>query len=164
MAILAGLMLNVSAMAQTDGAKNGCRHHADGKEMIQIRTNRMVEKYGLNNSQAKKLLELNTEYAGKIGPMCGGRGRFGRGMHPGFGGPKMKPADSAARPQRPNKEQMEAARKQMRERMDAYRDKLKKLMTAEQYQKYEADMQQMRNRRGLQGTHGKREIRTEQNH
>ena len=61
-------------------SKGKCK---DKAEMVRCQTQRMVEKYGLNEEQAARLQALNEEYAGKL-PRPGMRGP---GMRPGPGGP-----------------------------------------------------------------------------
>ena len=59
-------------------SKGKCK---DKAEMVRCQTQRMVEKYGLNEEQAARLQALNEEYAGKL-PKPGMRGP---GMRPGPG-------------------------------------------------------------------------------
>ena len=67
----AAILMSASALAQTDNAPQ----QPDQAEMIKQRTENTVKQYGLNEDQAKQLLELNTKYADKM-PM--GFGRMGR--------------------------------------------------------------------------------------
>ena len=114
MALIAATMISGSAMAQ-DENKDGQR--PDPKEMIQKRTDAVVEKYGLDEAQAAKLLELNTEYAEKM-PMMGGRGGRQGGPQggPGQGGPQGGPQgpqgerpDSVGQPPMPQPQPADSA-------------------------------------------------------
>ena len=67
----AAILMSASALAQTDNAPQQ-RSEADQAEMIKQRTENTVKQYGLNEDQAKQLLELNTKYADKM-PMGFGR-------------------------------------------------------------------------------------------
>ncbi len=142
--IAVALTFAVSASAQDNAQKQGERPKFNKTEMVQKHTNRMVERYGLNDEQAKQLLQLNTTYGGQMMGMPGGRGpRPGR---PGQGGPEGGPqgAPDSAQHQRPSKEQMEAMRKEMDTKRAAYNAELKKILTEEQYAKYEADQKNFR--------------------
>ena len=75
----AAVLMGTTAMAQ------GERPQFDRTEMIKQRTDQMVEKYKLNETQAKQLLELNTKNAEAMGPMMG-MGRMGGGRPGGMGG------------------------------------------------------------------------------
>lgn len=132
--MVAALTLTVSAGAQSQD--NQQRQRPSKTEMIQKRTDRMVERYGLNKEQAELLLKVNTTYEGQF--MGGPRGPRMRGQ----GQPPMR-RDSVER-QRPSKEQMEAMRKEMTAKMDAYKAEVKKIMTEEQFAKYEADLKSFR--------------------
>lgn len=58
----AALMVCIGANAQDDSKqKKEQRQRPDQAAMIQERTDRMAEKYGLDEAQKAKLLELNTE-------------------------------------------------------------------------------------------------------
>ena len=92
----------------------------------------MVEKYGLNKKQAKKLLELNARYAGKMSPMEGCDRCFNKGKRPDDGSQPPLLRDSMPRPPRPDSEAMQAEHKEMQENMAAYRSELKEIMTEEQ--------------------------------
>ena len=125
--------------------------------MIQERTDRMAEKYGLDEAQKAKLLELNTEYSGKMGP-----GRKGPGG-PGGRGPRMDRPDARRdtarlnkgdRPARPmrerpeltegQKQEMEARKKEMEAGKTAYEEALKGILTEDQFQAYKKDQERQR--------------------
>ena len=130
----AAILMSASALAQTDNAPQQ-RSEADQAEMIKQRTENTVKQYGLNEDQAKQLLELNTKYADKM-PMGFGR-MGGRGGRRGGGQMPQMTDEQRAR--------MEEMRKQMTETREAYNKELEKIMTPEQFKKYQEDQQ---NRRG----------------
>lgn len=133
--VVAALALTTSASAQNDN-DNQKRQRPNKTEMIQKRTDSMVERYGLNKEQAAQLLKVNTTYDGQM--MGGPRARR-------MGGPGQPPErrDSVER-QRPSKEQMETMRKEMETKKEAYKAEVKKIMTEEQFAKYEEDLKNFR--------------------
>ena len=136
MAAVAALMLSAQAMAQTNETE-GAKPKIDKTEMLKRHTDRMAKTYGLDEAQTAKLLQLNTIYAGKFGPM----GRPGMGpRRPGMGRPEGGEGTDSVRRRRPSREDMEKHMKEMRANMEAYNKELKGIMTSEQYAKYEADM------------------------
>ena len=139
MAITAALMMSASAMAQDNNNQQVReRRQMNPVEMTKRRTDETVKAYGLNEEQAKQLLELNTKFAGKLGPRGGmrpGRGMGGRdGRARGERPDSMRPGP---RPQREGMPNME----DMRKNMEEYDAELKKIMTEEQYNAYQADRQ-----------------------
>ena len=136
------LCFSLSAACVMAQDNNG-RKKLDKSEIIQKRTDRMVEKYGLDEKQAKDLLELNTQYAdkmfmgGRVGPMKGMRRDRANN-------------DSVLVKERPSKEQIEAMMKTMNETREAYNNGLKKIMTDDQFSKYEEDQKKMMKRRPRQ--------------
>lgn len=159
MMIAVGLMTGVMAMAQ--GNQPCCKDNCckgkgkDKTEMVRCKTQRMVEKYGLNEDQAARLQALNEEYAGKLPTP----GMHGPGMRPGPGGhgkgflpdegfkpkegerPQMTEEQKAAR-----KAAMEKRREEMkkifeeREKAQAeYDAALKKILTRKQFKAYMKD-------------------------
>ena len=140
----AATMMMTAAMAQDDNQQNRQeRRRMDPTEMLQRRTERTVKDYGLNETQAKQLLELNKKYADKMGPGMGGMRQGGRGMRGGRdnGGPGRGERPQMTEEQR---KQMEANRKQMEESRKEYDAELQKIMTPEQYKAYQADMEKRR--------------------
>lgn len=139
------LTVSVSANAQENEQK---RKAPSKEEMAQNMTDRMVSKYGLSDKQKTKLLELNKEYADKM-------------PRPHRGGPRggnFKKNDSktdantgASQQARPSKEEMDKKMEQMKQNREAYNTKLKKIMTDEQYKKYNEDQQKQRPPRGPRG-------------
>jgi hypothetical protein len=150
-AVMATLMVSSYALAQESDSKTTVTKK-DKTEMVQNMTNRMVSRYGLNETQAKSLLELNKEYSGKIGPMGGGHhgprpgsnnsGNSGKGELQGGNMQNMENGNMGDN-QRPSKEQMESRMKEVKANMEAYEKGLKSIMTDEQYTKYEQDKQNM---------------------
>ena len=155
LALAAAMMMSASAMAQE--AQQQQPRQMDMGEMAKMRTEQMVKDYGLNEEQAAKLLELNTEFQTKI-PM------MGRGMRGGQRGGQR--AENGERPQRtqmgqggerPQRQQMgqggERPRmnfEEMQKNMEAYQAGLEKIFTEEQMAKYKENMQN-RMQRGQRG-------------
>ena len=86
---------------------------------------------------------MNTNFADKLPYMGGprqmgqrGRNGNGRGMRQGQNADGNSGASEQVR-QRPSREEMEARMKEMRENMDAYNAELKKILTEEQFKKYQ---------------------------
>lgn len=140
MTMVAALMLTATAMAQENNGRREGRNF-DPAEMAKAQTERMVQEYGLNEAQKAKLLELNTQYAGKM--RMGGRGGQRGGQR--FGGPQGGNQQGGMQQgERPSREQMEARMKEMRENREAYNAELKNILTEEQFSKYEeAEKQRM---------------------
>jgi hypothetical protein len=156
MALTATLMMATAASAQ-DNKQQRPERRMDPSEMIQKRTDNTVKTYGLNEDQAKKLLELNKKYADKMGPRMGGpRGgrRGGPGMRPD-GQTGASPRGGNGEGRRPElteeqRKQMEARRQEMNETMKQYDAELKTIMTEDQYKAYQADRQK-RMQEGFRG-------------
>jgi len=160
MTIAAMMLLSTAAMAQGNFPQGNFPQNGQGfdqKEMIQRRTDRTVQQYGLNAEQAKQLLSLNTKYADMMGPRGGQRGQRGQGARPQ--GNRQRPAqgDSIRQPR--------GQRPEMNEQMKAYEEELQKIMTPEQYKAYQADREKMRQNmgRGMGGQRGQRPQRPQQN-
>ena len=146
MAIAATLMMSGSMFAQEseNGDKNPMEK-PDKTEMVKKRTDETARRYGLNDEQAAKLLDLNTRYAEKMGP----RGpRMGRHHAPGGQRPdsiksgKMKPQKGElkkAHMKGEGQQVMKGGREDMRKNMEEYDAELQTIMTAEQYEAYKAD-------------------------
>lgn len=153
--------MSATAMAQDEGQQRGPQQRRmDPVEMAKQRTNFTVERYGLDSLQAAKLLDLNTRYAGKMGP---GPRQWRRGGAPGQGPQRgdrrgQQPADTLQAP--PTGDQP-VDRRQI---MEAYEAELKQILTPEQFEQYRADMQQrmQQGRRG-QGPRGQRPQRPRRN-
>lgn len=82
LAIAAAMMISATTMAQENNDSVNRRPRMDMTEMVKQRTDETVQRYGLNEEQAAKLLELNTKYAGQMRPGRGMRRGGGRGMAP----------------------------------------------------------------------------------
>ena len=159
------VMTMTAAQAQGDNNQaNGERQRMDRTEMLKRRTDDAVKKYGLNEEQAAKLLQLNTKYADTMGRGMGGQrgGRRG-GARPAhnFGGGN----NGGGMGQRPEmtdemRAQMEKMRKEREESQKKYDEELQTIMTPDQYKAYKADQEEMRrnfgNRRGGGGPRGQR--------
>ena len=147
--MVAAIMMSTSAFAQMGAPQQ--LSPEEQKEMIKQRTDETVKQYGLNEDQAKQLLDLNTKYAdkmpmgfGRMGGRRGGgqggpQGGFGGGApQGGFGGGQMPQMTDEMRAR------MEEMRKQMTETREAYNKELEKIMTPEQFKKYTEDQQSRR--------------------
>ena len=141
MTIVAAVMFSSAAMAQ-DQEKGKKK-----EEMAKHRTEKMVKDYDLNESQAAKLLELNTKYADKMRPHRGPRGPHG--PH-GMKGQRPEPPKGdmkGERPEPPTKEmkaEMEKKRAEMEKEQKAYDAELQKILTPDQYKLYQHHMQKHR--------------------
>ena len=149
LAMIAMVTMSLSAMAQ-DTAQ--VRRQFNPEQMAKMRTDAVVKKYGLNDDQAKKLLDLNTRFAGKIRPMgpMGGQRRGGQRMQ-GDRPQRMNPDSLRAQGQRRGQGQRGGGfnREEMQKNMEDYNNELKAILTPEQYEAYQKDEQQ--NRRQFNG-------------
>lgn len=144
MAFAALVMMSSAAMAQKNDTTKAAR--PDRTEIIKKRTEAVALRYGLNEEQKAKLLELNTKYDGRM--RMGAPGRGDRRMRPVMREP-MKKADIkgdsvAGRPAKADggkNMKRPVPRKPMANGMQQYDEELKTIMTEEQYTKYKADMQ-----------------------
>lgn len=147
--MIAMVTMSFSAMAQ-DTAQ--VRRQFNPEQMAKMRTDAVVKKYGLNDDQAKKLLDLNTRFAGKIRPMgpMGGQRRGGQRMQ-GDRPQRMNPDSLRAQGQRRGQGQRGGGfnREEMQKNMEDYNNELKAILTPEQYEAYQKDEQQ--NRRQFNG-------------
>ena len=131
MTLLAAVVVSTAAVAQNKDDNKSPQDNNRRQEMVKHRTDRLVKDYQLNDQQARQLLELNTKYADKMRP-----------HHPRHHGPHgMK----GQRPEPPKGDRQDR-RKEMDETMKAYEAELQKIMTPEQFKKYQADMQQRRDK------------------
>jgi hypothetical protein len=147
--MIAMVTMSLGAMAQ-DTAQ--VRRQFNPEQMAKMRTDAVVKKYGLNDDQAKKLLDLNTRFAGKIRPMgpMGGQRRGGQRMQ-GDRPQRMNPDSLRAQGQRRGQGQRGGGfnREEMQKNMEDYNNELKAILTPEQYEAYQKDEQQ--NRRQFNG-------------
>lgn len=171
--MVAMMLLSINAMAQeADKQGKGEFKPMDRTEMVQKRTEATVKKYGLNEEQAAKLLQLNNKYADQMGPMGGGP-RMGRrgGMPPRMANDSLREqrqrrmistdslkADRQSRPDRRGGFNPEAGRKAF----EAYDTELKAILTPEQYEAYKADQKKQFEGR-MNGPRGNRPHRDNQN-
>lgn len=100
--------------------------------MIQERTDRMAEKYGLDEAQKAKLLELNKKYSFR---MERPEGRKQERM-------RQRPALDEKK-----KLEFEARMKEMQARREAYEEALKGILTEDQYKAYQKDQEHRKGRR-----------------
>ena len=131
-------------------AQNGERREG-GREPRQFTPEQMTEnlagRLNLNDDQKAKLLELNTEYKDVVfgGQRFGGRN----------GGDRPQRNENAGEGQRPQRPQLtEEQRAQWQERMkkrQEYEEKLKSILTEEQYKQYQEMRPQRGQRRGGNG-------------
>lgn len=138
-AIIAAITVSTSVMAQNEEGRRPERQRMDKTEMVKRQTDRMVNEYGLNEAQAAQLQELNASYFDKMPRMNGPRRG---GQRPEMGGRRNADGATGATVQvenreRPSREQMEARMKEMRANQEAYEGELKKIMTEEQFAKYQ---------------------------
>ena len=154
MMMAAAVLMGTAAMAQ---GNNGQRPQIDRTEMIKQRTDQMVEKYKLNETQAKQLLELNTQNADLMGRgmgmgrMGGQGGRRGGGQGaPQMGGGQGAPQMGGGGFQMTDemRAQFEEMRKQREENQKKYDAELEKILTPEQFKSYQKDMEEQRAQRG----------------
>lgn len=125
--LLLTAMLAIATLGFTASAQN---HNRPEKPSPEQSTEWMAKQLGLDDAQKAKVTELNKEYSDIM---------FG-----GFGGPRGGNAgprhnhDNAQHGQRPElTEEQKAAFQQMQNKRQEYNDKLKEILTADQYAKYE---------------------------
>lgn len=144
-ALTAALCMSTATMATTFRQDNKQRQMPTTEQRVQHRTDRMAKRYGLDKSQTAQLLQLNTEFEGKMGP------RRHHGPRPDGQQPprdvkkdKNRMHQNGQRPEhkgpRPNTEMME----KMKANRDAYNQKLKAIMTPKQYEQYMKDEAEMK--------------------
>ena len=132
---MAALMLGIVANAQGHRGSwqdRPQRERPDEATMIQERTDRMAEKYGLDEAQKAKLLELNKEYSFRME-------RPEDRQHERM---RQKPALDEKK-----KLEFEARMKEMQSRREAYEEALKGILTEDQYQAYQKDQEHRKGRR-----------------
>ena len=147
---LAAMMMSIVASAQDNQGQAPQRPQMDRGEMAKQRTEQMVKEYGMNEEQAAKLLQVNTDFFEKM-PMMGRGPRGGqRGNNPRMGGqrPERNDQQNGQRPDRPmmNREQMQKA-------MENYNTELQKIMTPEQFKLYQENLEKRRS----EGPRGRRD-------
>ena len=128
------------SMAQTADQRQG-QGRMSREDMVKHRTEQMQQRYGLDETQTAKVLELNTKFMGQM-PMGGRRGDFRNNPRPAGGDNKRPQGD---RP-RFTPEQREARMKEMQANHEAYEKELQGILTTDQYAKYQEDIKTMRQR------------------
>lgn len=129
------LVMAMGANAQCENGK--CCDKKDDANRVERRTQDMAKRYGLSSKQEKKLLALNKEYDGKLA-FHGARPHHG---HPGMKRGKAEGQDvqkkTAMKRMPASPEKME----QMKKAREEYNTKLKGIMKADQYAKYQKDQE-----------------------
>ncbi len=142
LALCAVFTFAIGANAQNDSKKE--RKQPTNEEMVKHQTDRMAERLDLNDKQKAELLKLNTEYFGKMRPQMQPRG------------PRKDMKKDGQKRERPTEAQMKEMRKKYEEGRKKYNSDLKKILTDEQFSKYEKMQQDMKKRRGQRdGRQGK---------
>ena len=152
------LMTMTSVQAQDDNnSARGERRQFDRTEMLKRRTDETVKKYGLNEEQAAKLLELNTKYAGKMGAGMGAPrdGRRG-GARPDAGRDRNRQQGQRPGLTEEQRQNMEKQRAERQAAMEQYAAELQAIMTPEQYEAYKADMEKNARQGGQRGNGSRR--------
>ena len=122
------LIAAVSINASAQNEQGGRRPRMDRTEWAKRRTERMVQKYGLNEKQAAALKELNEK---QMMP----RGNGQRPQRP-EGAPAPRPEGQGPRPGG-----------NWQEMQKQYNEELQKIMTADQFKAYTEDMEKRRQER-----------------
>ena len=143
MTLLAAVVVSTAAVAQNKDDNKSPQDNNRKQEMVKHRTDRLVKDYQLNDQQARQLQELNTKYADKMRPHHPRH----HGPH-GMKGQRPEPPKGDKKGERPEppKGDRQDRRREMDETMKAYEAELQKIMTPEQFKKYQADMQQRRDK------------------
>ena len=124
------LIAAASVVASAQNEQGGNRRPSmDRTEWVKKRTERMVQKYGLNEEQAKALQELNEKQ-----------------MPRGNGQRHWRPDSAqAGRPEGPRGPRPGGDWQEMQKQ---YNEQLQKIMTADQFKAYTEDMEKRRQERG----------------
>ena len=144
---IVALITMTSVQAQNNNNSRGERRQFDQTEMLKKRTDETAKKYGLNEEQTAKLLELNTKYADKIGGSRDGRRM---GARPSFDGNRNRNRQQGQRTEltEEQKQEMQKQRAERQAAMEQYTAELQAIMTPEQYKAYKADMEKNMMRQG----------------
>ena len=143
LAVAAAIMMATSVMAQDAEKKQGERRQFDPSEMIQKRTDETVKKYGLNEEQAAKLLELNKKYAEQMRQRGPRMGRGNRGGRPERMDRANRDSLKQKPMQRPDRQLKRERGPQGMNQMEGYEAELKTILTEKQYEAYAADRKKM---------------------
>lgn len=123
--LIAAVSISASAQNEQGGSR---RPHMDRAEWAKKSTERMVQKYGLNEKQAEALLALNEK------------------QMPRGNGPRPERRDSARAP-RPDGQRGSRPGGNWQELQKQYNEELQKIMTADQFKTYMEDMEKRRQER-----------------
>jgi len=132
------LMVGATTMAQENDNKRPQRPSKNNTEMVKQRTDRMIKRYELNETQAAALLKLNQEFDGKMTPRMKGQKAGGKqGGHE-----RMKPRGERPDSLKGTKANGRDSRHENMQKTRAdYNEKLKTILTDKQFAAYQADMQ-----------------------
>ena len=155
LAVATAIVMSTAVMAQDNNQdKKRERKPMDMTQMVERRTEDTAKKYGLNENQQAKLLELNKKYADQLQPRGrhgGPRGQFkekGKQRPDGQTEATKQEGQQRKQPTEEQKAQMQQKRKVMEEKMAAYDAELQEIMTKEQFEAYKKDRQSQRPQRG----------------
>jgi periplasmic protein CpxP/Spy len=116
------VLLALLAFTVVTFAQNRGSGNFDPKEMAKRQTEQLTEELDLNKDQQKKVLELNEKYSEKMSAMF-------QDMRSGGG-------------------DREAMREKMGKMREEQNKEMKKILTEDQYKKYEKYLEERRSRRG----------------
>ncbi|MBR1927274.1 MAG: DUF4890 domain-containing protein [Bacteroidales bacterium] len=143
----AALALSLGAYAQENGRRQR-GERPDEATMIKMRTERMTQQLGLDETQSAKVLELNQKYPNVMSGGPGGPGRPG----PGMGRPPRGERPRGERPQLT--EDQKKAFEEARAAREAYEAELKEILTDDQFQTWKESQQRRPEGRGPGGPGG----------
>ena len=115
------------AMAQPQGEPGGQGRTFDPSKMAEKRTEQMTKELSLSDTQKTAVLSLNKEFFSNMQAQ----------------GAKVRPEGS----DKPDRAQMKEMFKQMKVMRDDFNARLQKILTPEQYQKYQKNEEARRERR-----------------
>ncbi|UKK50289.1 DUF4890 domain-containing protein [Prevotella sp. E13-17] len=133
LALVALMTISMSVAAQDSTRVKPNRKQINPTEMINQRTKKMAETYGLNEEQTARLKELNTKFAKNMRGEHGMRGG-NRGFQHNGGQHKGQHFSQANR---------DSLRQAMRKNQEAYEAELKTILTEKQFKAYTEDMKKM---------------------
>lgn len=145
--LLLAALLIMGGMAMAQGARKGGRS-IDPKKRAEHMTECMAKQYSLNDTQKKKLLEVNTAFVQKMGEF----GKMKPKMRRGKKG-QCQATDSCTCKKdreiapRMSKEDRAKMRQEMKTSRESYEAGLKKILTNEQYAAYTKDRSEREQKR-----------------
>lgn len=171
LALSAAFVLSSGAFAQDCCKKKAGANASDNTDMAKKRTEKMAERYGLNDEQKAKVLQINTEFFAKYGKKhgcCKNKGEQkscdGKSGATTQAGEKAKSSDAkdakkcdkrvgdtcSKDGKKCDKKQEgcgnkcgdEKSKEQIKADVAKYKADLKKVLTKEQYEKYENDIKE----------------------